>query len=74
MSNTNIGPKVLGRDKTITITEVGNGFIIQITETVNYRNGKTEDLKQVLVAKLLEEVLVGVRSLFEAKEVGEERK
>lgn len=68
MTNNSVNSKIVSKDKSVTITEVGNGFIMQFSETIHYVNGKSSEMKQVLISALLHDTISKVKTFFEGVE------
>ena len=64
MNNSSINSKIINKDKSIIISEVSNGFIVKVAENIQYVNGKSIELKQVLISPSIEDIISKVRDFF----------
>ena len=64
MNNSSSNSKIINKDKSVTISEVSNGFIVQVSENIHHVNGKSIEVKQVLISPLIEDALSKVRVFF----------
>ena len=65
MNNSSINSKIINKDKSIIISKVSNGFIVHVAENIQHINGRSTELKSVLISTSIEYAISKVRVFFE---------